>query len=138
MILLDTDTFSLYQFGPPRLVERYRAASEVPALSIVTQIEVLRGRHEAVLKAEDGPHLLRAQQHLLHSIHTLALFQIVPFDQAAADLFDDLRQNKKLKKIGRADLLVACIALAHRATLVSRNLKHFRQVPGLQVENWMD
>jgi tRNA(fMet)-specific endonuclease VapC len=49
-----------------------------------------------------------------------------------------LRQDRKLKKIGRRDLLIACIALAHRAKVVTRNLKHFRQVPGLLVENWAD
>jgi tRNA(fMet)-specific endonuclease VapC len=41
-------------------------------------------------------------------------------------------------KIGRADLLVASIALANRATLVTRNLRHFREVPGLSLENWVD
>jgi predicted nucleic acid-binding protein len=25
-----------------------------------------------------------------------------------------------------------------RATRVTRNLKHFQQIPGLQVENWAD
>ena len=45
---------------------------------------------------------------------------------------------KKLKKSGRADLLIAAITLANRATLVTRNEKDFRQVPGLQVENWVD
>jgi predicted nucleic acid-binding protein len=44
---------------------------------------------------------------------------------------DRLRQTKKLKKIGRGDLLIAAIALAHRAKLIS-------QVSGLQVENWAD
>jgi len=53
-------------------------------------------------------------------------------------LFDSLRKNKKLKKIGRRDLLIAAISLAERATLVTRNLKDFRHVPGLQVENWAD
>jgi predicted nucleic acid-binding protein len=56
-------------------------------------------------------------------------------DATAATVFDQLRQNKKLKKIGRGDLLIAAITLANRATLVTRNLKDFRQVPGLQVEN---
>jgi tRNA(fMet)-specific endonuclease VapC len=59
-------------------------------------------------------------------------------DEAAAAEFDQLRENKKLRKIGRADLLIAAITLSHRATLVTRNLKDFRRVPGLQVENWVD
>ena len=62
----------------------------------------------------------------------------MPFDAAAVAQFDRLRRNKKLKQIGRADLLIAAITLANRATLVSRNLKDFRLVAGLQVENWAD
>jgi predicted nucleic acid-binding protein len=43
-----------------------------------------------------------------------------------------------LKQLGRADLLIACIALAHDATLVTRNLRQFRRVPKLRVTNWVD
>jgi tRNA(fMet)-specific endonuclease VapC len=46
--------------------------------------------------------------------------------------------GEKLKKIGRADLLIAAIALANRAILVTRNLKDFRNVAGLPLENWAD
>jgi tRNA(fMet)-specific endonuclease VapC len=138
MILLDTDSLSLYQFGHPLFLQRYQAATEVPAITLITQIEVLRGRQEALLKAADGDGLLRAQQGWQRSIRHLALFQVVSFDAAAAARFDELRADKKVKKIGRADLLIACIVLANRATLVTRNLKHFRQVPGLNCENWAD
>jgi tRNA(fMet)-specific endonuclease VapC len=89
-----------------------------------------------LLKAATGAELARAQQWLDQTIRNLASIPlVVPIDTPAADEFDRLRENKKLKKIGRADLLIACIVLANRATLVSRNAKHFRQVPGLQVEN---
>jgi tRNA(fMet)-specific endonuclease VapC len=63
---------------------------------------------------------------------------VLSIDQTAADQFDRLRQIKKLKKIGRRDLLIGAIALAHGATLVTRNLRHFSQIPGLRVENWLD
>jgi predicted nucleic acid-binding protein len=46
--------------------------------------------------------------------------------------------DRKLKKIGRSDLLIASITLANDAILVTRNLRHFRQVPHLQAENWVD
>ena len=68
----------------------------------------------------------------------LAGVMAVPIDTAAAPQFDKLRRNKKLKRIGRADLLIASIARAGRAALVTRNVEHFRQVPGLPVENWAD
>jgi tRNA(fMet)-specific endonuclease VapC len=138
MILLDTDSFSLHQFGHERFMERFRAATEVPAITIITQIEALRGRHDALLKAENGSRLLRAQQALARTIQHLDLFEVVLFDDPSAKEFDKLRENRKIKKIGRADLLIASLALANRATLVTRNVKHFRQVPGLQVENWAD
>jgi tRNA(fMet)-specific endonuclease VapC len=138
MILLDTDSFTLHQVGHARFMARYEAAAETPATTIVTQIEALRGRHDALLKAEDGIRLLRAQQGMVRTMQHLALFQIVPFEAASASEFDRLRQNKKLKKIGRADLLIAAISLARRATLVTRNLRDFRQVSGLRVENWAD
>jgi tRNA(fMet)-specific endonuclease VapC len=138
MILLDTDAFTLHQVGHDRFMARYQAAAEIPAITVITQIEALRGRHDAVMKAEDGARLLRAQQGMVRTMQQLALFPVVAFDDGAAAEFDRLRQNKKLKKIGRADVLIAAIALAHRATLVTRNLRHFRQVPELRVENWAD
>ena len=138
MILLDTDAFSLHQFGHERFLKRFQTANEVPAITVITQVEALRGRHDRLWKAEDGVHLLRAQQGLIHTMRHLELFQVVLFDDAIVAEFDRLRQNKKLKKIGRGDLLIASIVLSKRATLITRNLKDFRQVPGLQIENWAD
>ena len=63
---------------------------------------------------------------------------VVPIDETAAGQFDHLRAHKQLRKIGWADLLIACIAIANQATLVSRNLKDFLGVPNLKVENWAD
>jgi tRNA(fMet)-specific endonuclease VapC len=68
----------------------------------------------------------------------LGQIAIVPLDATAADQFDNLRLNKRLKNIGRADSLAAAITLAQEATLATRIVKHFRQVPGLEVENWTD
>ncbi len=138
MILLDTDSFTLHQVGHGQFMARYQLAAEIPAITIITQIEALRGRHDALLKAEDGARLLRAQEGLARTLHHLALFRVVPLDAAAVVEFDRLRQNKKLKKIGRADLLISAIALAQRATLVTRNVRDFQQVHGMRVENWAD
>jgi tRNA(fMet)-specific endonuclease VapC len=138
MTLFDTDTLTLYFAGHSRVVERVQAAEEAPVTSAVSRIEVLQGRFDSILKAAHGDQLLRAHDRLIVAEHDLEKFHIVPLSLAAAAEFDKLRQNKKLKKIGRADLLIASITLAHRATLVIRNLRHFRQVPGFNVENWAD
>src|SRR5262249_42192395 len=101
-------------------------------------IEILQGRFASIIKAANGEQLLQAQHWLARNEQSMRGLQIVSFDQAAANEFDRLQQDRRLRRIGRKDLLIASITLAHRATLVTRNLRDFRQVPGLQVENWAD
>lgn len=139
MFILDTDALTLLDAGHAGLQQR-RDRIDLPEVvtTVITRIEILRGRFDFVLKAADGPQLLRALQWLGRSEALLAQIPVIAFDDAAATEFDRMRQDRKLKKIGRADLLIASIALARRAVLVTRNLKHFQQVPGLQVENWAD
>lgn len=108
------------------------------AITIITRIELLRGRYDYLLKAATGSDLLRAQQLLARTESLLSLMQTLSFDPDASVRFDQLRTTKGLRKIGRADLLIASITLARQATLVTRNVRHFRAVPGLQVVNWVD
>jgi tRNA(fMet)-specific endonuclease VapC len=138
MILLDTDTLTLYLAGHEGVRRRVEQAEDDLAITIITRIEILQGRFAFLLKAKDGAQLLQAAQRLAQSETDLAALEVVPIDAAAGAVFDSLSANKKLKKIGRPDLLIASIALAHRATLVTRNLRHFREVPQLKVEDWAD
>jgi tRNA(fMet)-specific endonuclease VapC len=140
MLVLDTDTLTFLFAGHPQVASRRkRVPSADIATTVVSHIETLQGRFDFLLKASTGEELLRAQSLLDSTVRALAAVEtVLPIDAAAAAEFDRLRQDKKLKKIGRADLLIAAIALANRATLVTRNLKHFCLVPGLQVENWIN
>jgi tRNA(fMet)-specific endonuclease VapC len=42
-----------------------------------------------------------------------------------------------LKATNGQDLLIASIALANRATLVTRNTKDFQNIPNLKLANWI-
>jgi len=139
MYLLDSDTLSHLWAHHERVETRLREVedTEVGTTSI-TKSEILRVRCDNLLKAEDAEQVLKAQQRLDRSERLLSELVISPFDEAAAEELQRLSGIRKLKKIGRADLLIASIALANDATLVTRNLKHFRQVPDLRVENWVD
>lgn len=138
MFILDTDALSHFMYGRQPMADRIRQASGEVVATIISRIEILRGRFQAILAAEDANKLLQAHDRLERSEAFLEDIHLLPLEAASAAAFDRLRQNKKLKKIGRGDLLIAAITVANRATLVSRNLKDFRQVPDLQVENWID
>lgn len=139
MYLLDTDTLTHLHAGHERVVEKLRRASDDDVgTTIVTRIEILRARYDFVLKAADSEQLLRAQDWLHRSEELLSDWLVVPFDEASAAEFDRLRSDRRARTIGRADLLIASIVLAQRATLVTRNLKHFQRVVGLQTTNWVD
>ena len=138
MILLDTDILTLWLLGQPLVSKRVLESSEDVAATVVSRIEILQGRFAYVLKSSDGVQLQAAQSRLEQTERQLQGLMVIPFDARSAAEFDRLRQIKNLKRIGRADILIASIALAQRATLVTRNLRHFRQFSGLTLENWAD
>jgi tRNA(fMet)-specific endonuclease VapC len=138
MFVLDTDILTLLLRGHERVTARRAEVGEEVALTAITRIELLQGRFAALLKAENGEKLLQAQQRLVESENDLRKFMILIVDGPGAAAFDRLRREKKLKAIRRGDLLIAGLTLARRATLVTRNLRDFRQVPGLRVQNWAD
>lgn len=65
---------------------------------------------------------------------------ILPFDAVAGRRAADLRiaLERKGEAIGPMDTLIAATALAHGATLVTRNAREFGRGPGLTVINWHD
>ena len=139
MYLLDTDTLTYLYAGHARVVSQLqKAGTPNVATTIITKIEVLRGRMDAVIKVNDVSQLLHAQQLFMRSEQLLEEMIVVPLDQLAAAVFQRLDQAQALRKVGRADLLIASITLANRATLVTRNRRHFEKVPGLQIINWVD
>ena len=90
------------------------------------------------MKASDKSQIIKAQLLLYRTEKLLSQIQILPVDGKAASNFEKLQANSKLRKIGRADILIASISLANRAKLVTRNIRHFRLIPGLIVTNWVD
>lgn len=136
MIILDTDTLSLLFANHTGVAARYRAENDEVVSTIISRIETLQGRFATLLKAAGGVQLRVGQARLDRAENDLAAFRLLPINAAAAVEFDKLLAIKKLKRIGRGDLLIASIALAFRATLATRNERDFKEVPGLKVVNW--
>ncbi len=67
-----------------------------------------------------------------------SLVTVLPFGRTEAKVTADIRAKleKKGTPIGPHDLLIAGIAIANNAVLVTNNIKEFSRVPKLQIENW--
>jgi predicted nucleic acid-binding protein len=139
MILFDTDTLTHFSYGNENVRRRIEAAGdEELAVAVITRNEILLGRANSLLKAADENELRKAMERFRQSEEMLSEFLVVDIDDAAISHFGRLAKQKNLKKMGRADMLIACIALARDALLVTRNLKDYRNVTGLRQENWVD
>jgi tRNA(fMet)-specific endonuclease VapC len=81
-------------------------------------------------------------RHVSKNRHALEQFlgplEIAQFDQAAAWSYGSLRAQLEAKgtPIGSMDMLIAAHALSLGVRLVSNNIREFRRVPGIRLENW--
>jgi tRNA(fMet)-specific endonuclease VapC len=69
----------------------------------------------------------------------VSTFEIIPFDEKSSKIYPKIRASleKSGNPIGPMDLLIASISLANNFNLVTNNLKEFKRVKGLKVENWV-
>ncbi|HYO26598.1 MAG TPA: type II toxin-antitoxin system VapC family toxin [Lacipirellulaceae bacterium] len=92
---------------------------------------------ELVYGAERSEPTRRAANHELIA-DLCARFQSLPFDDAAAEHCG--RRRAELASLGTPigpnDLMIASIALAHGATLVTHNTREYRRITGLVLEDW--
>ena len=125
MWALDTDTLTLWLRGhePDDL-----------AITIITVEEVLSGWYRMIRQARDDDKLVRAYQSLQQSIEFLRQVRILPFDKSAAQRHHQLRKMHRMANTN--DLRIAAITIGWSATLVSRNLRDFRPITELDVEDW--
>lgn len=64
---------------------------------------------------------------------------VVPFDEHATDRYGELRALLEARgtSIGPLDTLIAAHALSMKWALATHNVREFRRVPGLTVEDWL-
>ena len=133
--LLDTDIFSEILKGiNPNVVAKataYRSVFGQYTISVITVMEIFKGFHK--LQRED-----RIQQFLAG----LTTVELLSLDAQSAELagriYADLERSGQ--PIGRADPMVAAIALRHGLVLVTGNLAHYQRIQNLgyalRLENW--
>ena len=131
MYFLDTNTCVYFLKGTYRsILEEFkkRKPEEIKIPSMV-KAELLLG----VEKSE------RREENLNICKKFLEPFEIVGFDDHAAMLYAKIRASleKKGKTIGPNDMIIAATVMARRGILISHNVKEFKQITGLQLEDWV-
>ena len=131
MLILDSNTISYYFRGDPQVVPRLQALRPadvgVPA---IVEYELRYGLLR--LPQEAATPRLAALAQLLQPMQRLA------FDSECAAQAARIRAELEARgtPIGPHDILIAATALRHQSTLVTRNVREFSRVPGLQWLNW--
>ncbi len=135
--LLDTDMLSEILKGRnPTVVQRAAAYKKIfnqLTTSVITVMEIVAGFHKVSRKDA-----------LKKFLTSLNAGEVLAFDQPCAEIagriYADLKRTGQ--PIGRADTMIAAIALNHSLTLATGNTHHYKRVQTLgyplQIDNWRE
>jgi len=133
MLVLDTNTISYYFRNEPCVVQQLQATPlqqiAVPAI-VVYELKygILRLPREAALPR------LKALSKFLQFL------SIIDVNEKVAELAAQIRVDLEMigLPIGAHDVLIAASALSVNGQLVTRNVREFERVQGLQIVNWFE
>jgi tRNA(fMet)-specific endonuclease VapC len=128
--LLDTCAISDFFLGVGSTKEKLIASTPASiAISSVSVMEVLYGLH---LNPAARKKLSQPFSDLCSTV------RILDFDNQVAETAAEIRA--KLKKngtpVGSFDLLIGATAITHKCVLVTSNVREFRNIDELVLENW--
>ena len=115
---------------PPKLRERFNRLAEQLCMSSITLAELVYGAEKSARRLEN----LQAVEQFS------ARLEVLPFPPKAAIHFGQIRADVERvgKPVGPLDMLVGAHARAEGLTVVTNNVREFRRLPGVRVENWVD
>jgi tRNA(fMet)-specific endonuclease VapC len=130
--LLDTNVLSeVVRKEPNRGV--LQRLSEIAPRDVVTSVVCVAELRHGAARVAHGAHLWKriAGEILGH-------VDVLPLGEAEAIRAGDLLATLEARgePIGMEDVWIGATALEHHLTVVTRNLKHFRRIPGLVSESW--
>ncbi|PSB04340.1 type II toxin-antitoxin system VapC family toxin [Merismopedia glauca] len=137
--LLDTDHISFLQRRSSteftRLMTRMSQYSPADfGLSIVSFHEQVLGAHNFINRARTNTDLIGGYTLLRETLQGFASAPVLPFDDEASGIFDELREQKV--RVSTMDLRIAAIARSRNLVLLTRNVSDFSKVPSLVTEDW--
>ncbi len=127
--LIDTNIISFYLRGDERVKNRLIDNIEVIAIPIISYYEIVSGLQS-----------IQAVKRIHEFEEFCGLIEIINLDnasiKASCQIYSDLKRAGNL--IDDIDILIAGIAKAADLIFVTDNIKHFKRINNLRIENWKE
>ena len=128
--LLDTNIISYWMRGDEKLINKIRKHKPSDlSICTITLAEIYYGIEKSPVKKKERRNKIQ---------RICSQLEIYPFDDLAARKYSMIRTQ--LEKDGIAiserDLQIASIAMANKLVAVTHNVKEFKRVANLEVEDW--
>lgn len=126
---LDTNIVVAFLNGNKVVATKLKAHLPDVAISSLVLAELLYGARASA----------RAEENIKSLKQFLQIVAIADFDQPSAEAYSQIRLSlrQKGRPTGEIDTLIAANAVANNAVLVTHNTKHFENIDGLPLENWL-
>ena len=130
MYCLDTNTIIYIQKDHESVLSKLEKIDELDlCITSITRAELFFGAYKSS----------RVQKNLAHVHYTCSKMKVFLPNLKSDEIFGKIKAS--LRKSGRivedSDLMIAAIALANDLTLVTHNTKHFQNIPGLKLVDWV-
>lgn len=134
MYIFDTDSLSniVKSHPSPRILKKLKGLPlEFQYTTSINVAEIYYGAYRSPKKEK----ILRAFEETVFPNVT-----VLPFDEDSARIYGHLKAKLEKRELTKSepDLRIASIALQHNFILVSGNVRHFKDIPRLKIENWLD
>ena len=128
--LLDSNICIRYLRGKDTLLGGYLRAGLGPEIALSAPVMA-----ELLIGARKSQHTAK---HLPVTETFISKFRILPFDVAAAKFYVEnyVALSNQGLTVHLPDLQISSIALANSLIVVTHNIKHFLDIPGLVIEDW--
>jgi tRNA(fMet)-specific endonuclease VapC len=135
LYVFDTDIMTLLRRGHSRVCQNVASLPTTDlAVTVLTIEEQLSGWYRLLRTVMRPAQVARAFQELAEAVQFFGSWQILPYSVPAIACYDRLQALKS--HVRKTDLRIAAVTLEHSGILVTGNLRDFRRIPNLVVEDW--
>ena len=128
--LLDTNiVIYVLKRRPKELLDVFNANASRMAISSITLSELMYGAEKSL---NTDKNLEAVEEFVSH-------LEVLPYDAKASQHYGQIKAalEKKGQIIGENDIHIAAHAISHGLILVSNNIREFKRVSNLALENWV-